>query len=64
MLTGTVTCTGLMRVVDDCPMDIDNKKLVGSVLLDFSAFFDVSDHGLLLEKLAAYGFSSSALTWI
>ena len=40
---------------------IDNKKVVGAVLLDFSAAFDIIDHNLLLEKRMCYGFSISAL---
>lgn len=51
------------QIVDDCLMDINNKKLVGPVLLDFSAAFDIIDHWLLPEKLTAYSFSSSAVTW-
>lgn len=51
-------------MIDDCLMDVDNKKLVGSVLLDFSAAFDVIDHNLLLDKLSCYGFLSSAVTWM
>ena len=42
----------------------DERKLVGAVLLDFSAVFDVIDHELLLGKLKCYGFKSAALSWM
>ena len=37
------------------------KSVVGVVLLDFSAAFDIIDHELLLMKLSAYGFKDSAI---
>jgi len=39
--------------------EMDNSKMTGAVLLDFSAAFDVIDHNLLIGKLKCYGFSSS-----
>ena len=42
----------------------DKKIMVGAVLLDFSAAFDVVDHGILLKKLTAYGFSPNAINWV
>lgn len=38
--------------------------MVGTVLLVFSAAFDVVDHWLFLTKLTAYGFSSKAINWM
>ena len=58
------TCSALTQMTDDWHNEIDNKKLVGAVLLDFSAAFDVIDPSLLLEKLKAYGFCSTALKWM
>ena len=37
-------------MTDDWLKEIDNKKIVGAVWLDFSAAFDISDHNLQLEK--------------
>ena len=51
-------------MTDDWHNEIDNKKLVGAVLLDFSAAFDVIDPSLLLDKLKAYGFCSGAMKWM
>jgi hypothetical protein len=39
-----------------------NKIVVGAVLLDFSAAFDVNDNKLLLKKLICYGFTSPVIT--
>ena len=44
--------------------EIENEKLVGAVLLDFTAAFDIIDHNLLLKKLKYYGFDSSAILWL
>jgi hypothetical protein len=58
---GHCTCTALMT--DDWLKYMDNKMIVGAVLLDFSASFDV-DHILLLKKLTCFGFESPAITWL
>jgi hypothetical protein len=39
-------------------------KIVGAVLLDFTAAFDVIDHNRLLQKRTFYGFTSPATAWI
>jgi hypothetical protein len=44
--------------------EIDNKKIVGAVLLDFSAAFEIIDHSLLLAKRMWYGFTPCAILWI
>ena len=51
-------------MTDDWLKDIDNKKIVWAVLLDFSAAFDIIDHNLLLRKRMCYDFTTSALMWI
>ena len=47
-------------MTDDWLKEID-KKIVGVVLLDFIASFDIIDHNLLLKT---YGFSTSAILGI
>ena len=37
-------------MTDDWLKGIDNKKIVGAVLLDFSAAIDIIDHNVLLAK--------------
>ena len=49
-------------MTDDWLKEIDNKKIVGAVLLDFSAAFNIIDHNLLLKKYMCYGFST--ISWI
>ena len=43
---------------------VDNEKVFGILLTDFSKAFDCLSHELLLGRLHAYGFSISALTLI
>ena len=43
---------------------VDNKKTFGALLTDLSKAFDGLNHGLLLAKLNAYGFSLLALRMI
>ena len=38
--------------------------IVGDVLFDFIAAFDVIDHNLILKILTCYGFTSPAITWL
>ena len=59
---GHSTCTALTQITDDWLKEIDNKKIAGAVLLDFSAAFDIIDHILLLKKCMCYAFSTSAIS--
>ncbi len=43
---------------------MDDRKLDGTVLLDFAAAFDVMENSILIAKLKCYGFSSLALAWM
>ena len=43
---------------------MDNKRIVGTVMLDFTAAFDIIDHALLIAKLKCYGFADTALSWV
>ena len=58
------TCSALTQLTDDWHYEMDKKKLVGAVLLDFSAAFDLIDPTLLLDKLTAYGFNPIATKWM
>ena len=48
-------------MTDDCLREIADKKIVGAVLLDFIAAFDIIDHSLLLEKHMCYSFTPSTV---
>lgn len=51
-------------MVDDWYKDMEERKIIGVVMLDFTAAFDIIDHDLLLKKLEYYGFSRTALLWM
>jgi len=53
-----------MRLINDWKKSLDNKILVGTVLMDLSKAFDCIPHVLLIAKLHAYGFKIEALTFI
>jgi hypothetical protein len=48
-------------MTDDWLREIYDKKIVGTVLLDFSAALDIINRSLLLEKPMYYGFTSPAI---
>lgn len=57
------TSTALAQMTDDWLTGMDKSKLVGAVMLDFSAAFDIINHSLLINKLQCYGFSPRATSW-
>jgi hypothetical protein len=61
---GHSTSTALTQITDDWLREIDDKKIVGALLLDFSAAFAIIDHSLLLEKHMCYGLTPPAIMWI
>ena len=54
----------LLRLIDDWKESLDNKNIVGTVLMDLSKAFDCIPHDLLIAKLHAYGLTTKALTFI
>ena len=58
------TCTALTQMTDDWLKGINNFKMTGAVLLDFSAAFDVIDHDLLIDKLKCYGFEPNSISFM
>jgi hypothetical protein len=56
---GHSTSTALTEMTDDWLREID--KIVGAIVLDFSAASDITDHSLLLEKHMCYGFTPPAI---
>lgn len=58
------TCTAMAQMTNDWLKEMDNSNLVGAILLDFSAAFDIIDHNLLIGKLRCYGLKPSAIAWL
>ena len=52
-----------MRHIEDWKASLDNKKLVGTLLMDLSKAFDCISHDLLIAKLHAHGLTTEALTF-
>ena len=53
----------LIRLIENWKKHLDNKKIVGGVLIDLSKAFDCILHDLLIAKLHAYGFNKKPLTF-
>lgn len=51
-------------MTDDWYRGLDEKRICGAVLLDFTAAFDLIDHKLILEKLECYRFRPSVIAWM
>jgi hypothetical protein len=44
--------------------ELDNRIIVGTVVLDFSVPFDIIDHAQLIAKLKCFGLADTALSWM
>ena len=42
---------------------VDDGKMVGVMMIDLSAAFDMVDHNLLLGKLELFGLNENTLAW-
>ena len=54
----------MTRLVEEWREHLDKNFVAGAVLTDLSKAFDCISHDLLIAKLAAYGFSDTALRYI
>ena len=61
---GHNTQHALIKLLEDWRVQLDNKKVIGTILCDLSKAFDTLPHDLLIAKLNAYGLSQSALEFI
>ena len=53
----------LLRLLEEWKKHLDNKKIVGAVLMDLSKAFDCIPHDLLIAKMEAYGFGFDTLVF-
>ena len=58
------TATALVQLYDRWAEEIETNKMVGVLMCDQSAAFDLCDHTLLLEKLKLMGLEQSAIAWV
>ena len=54
----------LIRLTENWKKHLDNKKIVGTVLIDLSKACDCIPHDLLNAKLHAYDFDKKAFTFL
>ena len=53
----------LIRLVENWKKDLDNKKYVGSILMDLSKAFDYIPQEILIARMNVYSFSENSLTF-
>jgi hypothetical protein len=54
---GKSTTTANISMFDTWQRDLEGEKIVGVLMFDLSAAFDLLDHGILLRKLTSLNFS-------
>ena len=62
--SGHSTATALIQMYDKWVEDVDDGKMVGVMMVDLSAAFDMVDHVILLKKLELFGLDDLALQWM
>ena len=60
---GHNTATALTQMYDQWLDQVDDGMMVGVMMIDLSAAFDMVDHDILLEKLRLFGLTAGALAW-
>ena len=58
------TATALIQMYDQWIDEMEDGKMVGLMMIDLSAAFDMVDHQLLLEKLSLFGLEGEVLEWM
>ena len=60
---GHSTATALTQMYDHWVEEVDQGKMVGVLICDQSAAFDLCDHDLLIQKMELMGVEEQALMW-
>ena len=61
---GHNTATALLQMYDQWLEEVENGMMVGVMLVDLSAAFDMVDHDILIKKLELYGLDNQSLSWM
>ena len=61
---GHNTTTALLQMCDQWLEEVDSDLMVGVMLVDLSAAFDMVDHSILLKKLDLYGLDKHSISWM
>ena len=62
--SGHSTTTALIQMYDSWVEEVDVGNMVGVMMVDLSAAFDMVDYQLLLQKLELFGLDKEALSWM
>ena len=54
----------LLKLIEEWKKSLDDKSIIGAVLMYFSKGFDCIPHDLLVAKLHVYGLSMDAITFV
>ena len=54
----------LLKLIEEWKKSLEDKNIIGAVLMDLTKAFDWIPHNLLVAKLHAYGLSMDAITFI
>ena len=53
-----------LKLIEEWKKSLDDKNIIGAVLMDLSEAFDCIPHDMVVAKLRAYGLSMDAVTFI
>ena len=54
----------LLKLIEEWKKSLDDKNIIGAVLMDLSQAFECIPHDQLVVKLYAYGLSMDSITFI
>ena len=62
--SGHNTGTALIQIHDQWVEEVEAGQMVGVMMIDLSAAFDMVDHSHLLDKLALFGMDAEVTQWL